>query len=279
MPTFNNIYAKHLKSVDASMDGFAEIMEGIMNDVLNKIDGYSRIFLQGGQLSKSQVLELVQSNQIRKDILAMLTESGFDDAVNLYVNSWDEISTDVLTEVMAQAQIPLTFTALDLELMSQLQSFNIKDALSLKNSLAQNLQTSITNMSVGGASWTDAFPELKKRVDIDVHKNLKAQLNTGLSVFDQTISNEVMEEVGIDRFRYYGPNDEVTRSFCKHVFRVQSSSDFDGWTQAEIEALSSRSDWQSAASGLGSPFTARGGWSCRHSWGVFLEPEDKKEAE
>ncbi len=268
MPTLNSKYAKHLKAVDGSMDGFAEIMESIMNDVLNKIDGYARQFLEAGNLSASQVLEAVQNNQIREDILTMLRESGFEDAADLYVNNWDELSIDGLSDVFETADIPLSFTSSDLDLMNQLQDFNINKALDVERALAQNLQSSIADMALGGASWEDTFPELKKRVDIDVHKNLKAQLNTGLSIFDQTVSNEVMEEAGVTKYEYYGPPPE--RSFCKHVMRVQSASDFKGWTKAKIESLASRSDWQSSAAGLGSPFTARGGWNCTHSWGMFI---------
>lgn len=269
MPNFKAKYAKHLKAVDGSMDGFAEIMESIMNDVLKKIDGYSKQFIQAGELSTSQVLEAVQNNQIREDILTMLQESGFEDAADLYVNNWDELSIDGLSDIMAEADIPLSFTSSNLDLMSQLQDFNIAKALDIERALAQNLQSSIANMALGGASWTDTFPELKKRVDIDVHKHLKAQLNTGLSVFDRQISNEKLDEAGITKYLYYGPNDEVTRDFCKHVFRVQNSSDFKGWTRARIESLRNRSDWQSGSSGLGSPFTAGGGWNCRHVWGIW----------
>lgn len=273
MPTLNNTYAKHLKAVDSSMDGFADIMSGIMGDVLKKLDGYSKQYLKAGQLMTSEVLEAVQANQIRQDILAMLQESGFEDAVDLYVNNWDELSIDGLSDVFKAADIPLSFLGADLDMMTQLQSFNIDKALNIQAGLAQNMQSSIANMALGGASWSDTMPELKKRVDIDVHKNLKAQLNTGLSVFDQTINNQVMEEAGVKRFEYYGPPPE--RSFCKHVMRVQSGTDFDGWTKAEIEALSSRSDWKQSASGLSSPFTARGGWNCRHSFGIYIDENEE----
>jgi len=42
MSNLNKIYSKHLKAVDNSMDGFADIMSDIMNDLLKKIDGYDK---------------------------------------------------------------------------------------------------------------------------------------------------------------------------------------------------------------------------------------------
>jgi hypothetical protein len=276
MANFKSKYAKHLKAVDGSMDGFADIMEGIMNDVLKKIDGYSKQFLRAGELMTSEVLEAVQANQIRQDIIEMLRESGFDDAVDLYVNNWDELSIDGLSDVMDAADIPLSFTSVDLDLMSQLQSFNIEKALSIENALAQNLQSSIANMALGGASWSDTIPELRKRVDIDVNQHLKTQLNTGLSVFDRKISEQKLDMAGVTTYRYYGPSDAVTRDFCKWVLNQQSKSSFDGWTKAEIEGMSSRSDWKKGSGGLGDVFTACGGWNCRHVFGVWIPDEIEK---
>ena len=83
--------------------------------------------------------------------------------------------------------------------------------------------------------------------------NVETELRTGLSGFQQSLINNKAGEVGLDLFIYLGPDDDITRPFCKDVLDANKV-----WTEEQINALDNEQ-------GLDA-FTYGGGYNCRHQW-------------
>lgn len=102
-----------------------------------------------------------------------------------------------------------------------------------------------------------------------LESQLETELNTMLSSFSQTVSNERAKELGLELFVYIGPEDKITRDFCEAVL---TEKDPPIYTREEIDALNDHPDHDSDLD----VFTYRGGYNCRHRW-VAISEEKAKE--
>lgn len=98
---------------------------------------------------------------------------------------------------------------------------------------------------------------------------LETELNTMLSSFSQTVSNERAKELGLELFVYVGPEDKITRDFCEAVL---SEKDPPIYTRDEIDDLNDHPDHDSDLD----VFTYRGGYNCRHRWVAISEDKAKE---
>lgn len=81
--------------------------------------------------------------------------------------------------------------------------------------------------------------------------NLQTELNTTRMAYQRVIHFEKAKKAGIDKFLYVGPDDQITRDFCKeHVGKV--------YTRDEIAEMDN---------GQNLPVEIYcGGYNCRHHW-------------
>ena len=81
--------------------------------------------------------------------------------------------------------------------------------------------------------------------------NLETEINTTLMAYQRVLHFEKAKKAGVDKFLYIGPDDEITREFCKdHVGGI--------YTREEIDAMDN---------GQGLPVSIYGGgYNCRHHW-------------
>jgi len=94
---------------------------------------------------------------------------------------------------------------------------------------------------------------------------VEAELNTNMSAFNQAVLNDKAEELGIETFVYSGPNDDVTRDFCRDLLEQNKL-----WAREDIEAM------QNDTNGKLPVMETGGGWNCRHQWAP-LRPKDAEE--
>lgn len=88
---------------------------------------------------------------------------------------------------------------------------------------------------------------------------IKTELNTALMVFNRTVSQNKADELGFKLFLYVGPDDKITRPFCKNLLDKNPPI----YTAEEINAMNN-------GQGL-NVRTAGGGYNCRHHWSAVSE--------
>ncbi|TAL08409.1 MAG: hypothetical protein EPO02_13070 [Nitrospirae bacterium] len=93
---------------------------------------------------------------------------------------------------------------------------------------------------------------------------------TATSIFYRTIAERGyarFEDAGIEvKFRYYGPDDRITRPFCKRL--VESGKAYD---RAAIDAMDNGQ--------VPNVFISAGGYRCRHQWILAIDSESQPGAE
>jgi hypothetical protein len=95
-----------------------------------------------------------------------------------------------------------------------------------------------------------AMSALSKRMQSATGRQL-TEVRTKLAQYGRDVTAKAAESAGLDMFLYTGPEDGITRAFCRPLVSKVVSS-------AQMKKLNN---------GQGLPVvTSGGGYNCRHSW-------------
>lgn len=120
-----------------------------------------------------------------------------------------------------------------------IQSLNVAD--DVRNTIAQ----SVMDLRFGAVTRTDMLRELYETG----MPRARTMLDTANTGFVNIAHTKLAEDVGINKFRYMGARDKLTRPFCN----------------AHINEVKTREEWEALDNGQGLPvFLYGGGYNCRH---------------
>ena len=180
-----------------------------------------------------------------------------------YLTAVDGIVREYVTvadEAVAMLKTYADVTKLDPAIISRLQSMAFQGFNDLGQNFLDAVSKEIYENTLTGTSFATSVETIRQSVDASLGRYAKQALHDGLMQFDAAVNTKIALDAGATEFKYYGPDDEVTRDFCeKHVGKT--------YTKEEIEEIWSGS-WAGKISG--DPFVVRGGYNCRHRFrGVF----------
>jgi|GEM_PF-1851796 len=136
-----------------------------------------------------------------------------------------------------------------------LRDNNVSKLTGINDFYVADIQKFGLQSEIGGASLKEITTGLEELFST-MGRRLNTEAFTGMWISDAVIKKDMFEEAGIDKYYYFGPNDNKTRDDC--LATMQDPRQSTGWTMAEINA--SRT-----------PFITRGGYNCRHEWVPFVE--------
>lgn len=102
---------------------------------------------------------------------------------------------------------------------------------------------------ISGSNITEGQVE---ELSSTLQNRVETELRTSRSRFQQAVTNAKAEDLGLQYYVYRGPDDKVTRDFCRRVLQNPIL------TKSEIEALDNGQ--------VPNVFENRGGYNCRHHW-------------
>jgi hypothetical protein len=206
-------------------------------------------------LSDGNLFDLEWAIQARSE-LRQVIETEYLATVDSIVREYAGVSDDIAAMLGTYADV----AKLDPAIVSQLQSMTFKGFEDLGQNYLDAISKEIYENTLTGASFASSVAIIKQSVDAGLGRYAKQALHDGLMQFDAAVNTKIALDAGATEFKYYGPDDEVTRDFCeKHVGKT--------YTKEEIEEIWSGS-WAGKISG--DPFVVRGGYNCRHRFrGVF----------
>ena len=138
--------------------------------------------------------------------------------------------------------------------LQALTSFTFEDSSVLLDSYIGDVRTPIIQGALGD-SQLDIADVIDSASD-KIAANLTTEWNTSVSGYSRLAGKIAAEEVGISRFIYLGPLDEVTRPFCEPlVGNVYSAEDIAGMDNGQVGPVS----------------VYGGGYNCRHQWLPYEE--------
>ena len=102
----------------------------------------------------------------------------------------------------------------------------------------------------------------RDKVGNNLRRYATSYAHDSLMQFSASANVSIGNELGIDKWEYYGDSIRDTRDWCRnHAGRIMTTQEIrDDWAT---------NDWQGKAAG--DPFIVRGGYNCRHSWVAVID--------
>lgn len=192
-------------------------------------------------------------------LVSLLKRAGLSDKL--------EVVHDIYAEELLTLQDELLgfvggarLNAADIDVAEALVTFDTERIEAEVLSYVTDLRSGTMRAVIAGSP--ERILDLEEKLSGRLLGNLKTEINTAVSAFNQTLTQKKAQELGIDLFVYLGPLDDITRPFCRaRVDKVYS--------MAEIAKMDNGQDLD--------PFIYRGGYNCRHQWRPVSEDLAREE--
>lgn len=233
----------------------AEDHQQKMADALVALENRIAGIMATAPLKDGNLFDLEWSIQARVQ-LRQAIEAEYLATVDSLIREYSGVADDIAAMLGNYADV----TILDPKVVSQLQTMTFSGLESLGQEYLDALSKELYASTLTGTSFAVSVANVKESVDKGLGRYAKQAMHDSLLQFDATVNTAIAIEAGATKFKYYGPNDDVTREFCsRHVGKT--------YTKEEIEE-----EWSGSWAGKisGDPFVVRGGYNCRHRFrGVF----------
>lgn len=204
-----------------------------------------RTLLTAAPESPSALVRAVQAAALRTSMRTALRDAGYDALV--------EAATDAPLDRLAStliAQRPDLAALVGPVQLEALKTLHRLDLIDEGDAVARRLWDAVARGLYARAPVTAILADLATIID-RTDAQIATLYDTSVSIYTRQV--ELMgagDDPGM-RFRYVGPDDDLTRPFCEaRVNRV--------FTRAEIDAMENGQ--------LDNVFLTGGGYNCRHLW-------------
>lgn len=187
---------------------------------------------------------------------ALKQAGGFNDVLRrieaIYGDELESIQKRL--EKTSGKSVPIS--AIDIANVQALVSDQIGRSARLFERHVGDVRTMIISSTIAGIK-----PDIRALRD-DFGNKLANQFNTeiktSLSGYSRAVNQQKASELGLDKFLYFGPDDDITRPFCQErVDRI--------WTQEQID------EWDNGTDLPANIYC--GGYNCRHELLALSEEE------
>lgn len=141
------------------------------------------------------------------------------------------------------------FSSSDTGLIEALIDNGVEKVAIVTKEMGLNIQATVMHTVLTGEEVSKA-DILKAKLPASVY----TEINTALMVFNRTVTANKADELGFDLYLYVGPDDKITRPFCKDLLDKNPAI----YTREEISGM--RNDQTADV------MTTGGGYNCRHHW-------------
>jgi len=217
---------------------------------------------------KGRVIRSVGNAQALRSLddlfMQELDKCGYQHLLDAFVNQFPQQfaffqrTLDALSSSMAEPLPRIAFTPRDLQVF---QDYGLTQR-DVMTSVVSNVAATANNrilLSYGGLP----FKELVGTLAVALHKSIPESAGvaeTATATFYRMITDIGFKKIEDDLpsmemlYRYFGPDDKVTRPFCKHLLECDQKT----WTRAQIDEMNNGQ--------LPNVFQTCGGFRCRHWW-------------
>jgi hypothetical protein len=185
----------------------------------------------------------------RDQMIDFIIRGGFDLAVDEFIEQTDQIAKAVEnTARIVQPDLGLIPIQQKLDIMQTATVQQIFDDVVIPT-VANGVRDSLTAMTLD-VPVTVAMSSLAQKMQQATGRQL-TEINTKISMFGRSVTASIAEEAGLTLYLYTGPEDGLTRKFCRPL----------------VGKVVSESQMKKLNNGQGLPVrTGGGGYNCRHSW-------------
>lgn len=277
---------------EQAIDNLVSIFETEVQRIVAEARRDTLHLLQDKLATTDGVIDRTQANArvlqtVEQTFKRAMSKAGYDELVREYIDAFNgqfAYFSDVLKELGDGIGRNLTVTFGDRDkALFVAQQGNARDMLHQAVDIQAKAAQQQAMFNVGGVKAAELTKLVATKLDLTSGK-ASAVADTALSTFYRTVSDRgyriVEKDLGTRkrlkvRYRYGGPNDKLTRPFCKHALAGTAYSDARGvrvlastaedktYTREEIDTMANGS--------LPNVTVTCGGFRCRHQWIMVIE--------
>lgn len=220
--------------------------------------------------------EALEQANVLNNLPDALVEANLEDVAQRLEELFAEELEAIRTEFRTRLNSDVTYSDVDATLITGLLDSYEQATFATIREVGIDLQAELTRQVITGQTINidDFYDTLSART----FRNLATEIETATSAMSRAVTARKADEAGLTYYRYFGPNDGVTRPFCDYVLgdvaklpkrvEVPVQRDSRVYTRDEIDRMSN-------GQGL-DVLTYCGGWNCRHQWRPITEEEAKR---
>jgi len=280
MPSIESIHIEQNRSMDALIASFEDHLRIMVGRAQARVTAHlqKKLVFDGEVILSSpgnnRVLRTLDAVFVRE-----MNAQGYESLVNAFIGEFPGFLpylNETLQSLSDQMKNPLPIsklTAADNSILASLQA-NATTSLEMAMEGVANSAVQSVLMSVGGLRFGDLVEMLTEKLGIAVGR-AKTLADSSMAVWFRTATDRAFQaiEKGLpeqeQRYRYTaGPDDEVTRRFCRQMIALTNAGKT--WTRDQIGELSNGQ--------LPAVFITCGGWNCRHAWLLAIPAQLAKAA-
>lgn len=242
------------KSPEAIMLKQITAVENVQDIYLQELQRvYNQLSVKLGQLLESaSTTGIADVSLAMADIEKVLIDSGYyelgDKLLSEGYQAAMEASIQTYKNIYGEN---LQYTD---QALQQLESYRVMafmDYNGFGTSLQQTLAREITDISFGTTTANAAAERLATEIG-KLQSQADTIIRTTMSEVHRTSTMLLGNELGIDKYKYYGPDDGLTREFCREILEGD-------------KPIRTMDEWLSLDNGqIGNAATNGGGYNCRH---------------
>ena len=204
------------------------------------------------------------------------------DSTRRLVRSYDRLAALSAGGFSAGGLDP-AFTQTDVRVLSALKDMDLRRWERFGGDIVDTLHSSLMDSVVSGERYADTVAALEETLlgmgeePSRFEARARTLANTLTQAFDRTVTNRRAAEADVDTFVYLGPEDSLTRPFCRAVLDGGGDAEFGVPEKDEdppVYALDEIEGMDNGAPGL-PVMQFGGGYNCRHKF----RPISKRVAE
>lgn len=240
----NNRVVREISANEAEIDAFVLRLEKFLNKNLRKI-------------LKSVLIGDIKGIQAAT-IIGGIEQALINSGLQTQLAGLEKIYGNRLRDVRSQLQVSVpnqeVLTGADFQLAETLITFDTSKVANRITGYVDDVAGTLMRGVIIGE--VPDFSLLEDTLGSGLVNNLTTELNTLTQGFYRTITQKKADELGLNLRLYQGPDDKVTRPFCKeHVGNI--------YTVEQIKNMDNNQ-------GL-DVLTYGGGYNCRHEWSPVSE--------
>lgn len=262
MPILDDILSGRAALLDEAPAALADDLSTVIRQLARSLDELlARYDRTGGHFTAS-VDSIRQAAGALPELVRALDDAGYSVAADRFADRYADVVARV-KETFGVKGIRAEFSAVSLEGLETARTLDLQMFETIGTQAMREVQRSIAQAVTYERDYTSFVESLRTSIEgtdkrgAPLATRANSFAGTAIAEFDATVTERLANEAGVSLFRYWGPEDRITRPWCRAVLRDNRPR-----TKEEIEALP-----KSPTNVFGGTnFVARGGINCRHLW-------------
>lgn len=244
---------QRIKASEAQIQAFLSNLRRIIATRASRISAD----IQAGKIQAKDAAKMLGS------MMDELKKAGLYKEIASIQNVYADELRYINREYKALLKKDISYTDADRVMAKTLVSYEADYIANSVSSYASEIKSALMRSVLIGEKTN--FNDLEEKYGSRFVNNLETELNTNLAAFSRTVTITKGKELGIERYRYVGPDDNATREFCEETLNPKDRQE-PVYSLAEINRMDN---------GQGTPvITFCGGYNCRHQWIAEISDEE-----